>query len=251
MTNNNGNISAIRGGKSKQNPDNLAERAYLQIKQDIFDFRLLPGDRFTESEVATRVQASRTPVREALYRLQREGYVDVHYRAGWQIKPFDFRFFEEMYDIRIILEIEAIHKLCDLQTHPPMIDELCQIWLVPENERLSDPFTVSVLDERFHEILVEAAGNKEMSRIHHDITERLRIIRRLDFDYERRIQATYKEHADILRTIVKRRNDQARMLLKSHIQESRSEVRKITLHKMHQTRNQIDSRVMSHQYDKN
>ena len=51
--------------------------AYERIKSDIFDFRLLPGDRFSEPEIAERFGMSRTPVREALLRLEREGYVTV------------------------------------------------------------------------------------------------------------------------------------------------------------------------------
>ncbi|MCE3253821.1 MAG: GntR family transcriptional regulator, partial [Cellvibrio sp.] len=67
---------------------NLTERIYQTLKDDIFSFRLLPGDRFSENEIAERVAASRTPVREALARLQREGFVDVSFRSGWQVKPF-------------------------------------------------------------------------------------------------------------------------------------------------------------------
>ena len=98
-------ISPIRRGKDRG--ENLADRIYNQLKQDIFEFRLLPGDRFSENEIAERVQASRTPVREALFRLQREGYVDVLYRSGWQIRPFDFKSFEDPYDVRLIIEIAA------------------------------------------------------------------------------------------------------------------------------------------------
>ena len=60
----------------------LADSVYLGIKQNIFDFQLLPGDRFTENEIATRLKVSRTPVREALYRLEREGYLQVQFRSG-------------------------------------------------------------------------------------------------------------------------------------------------------------------------
>jgi len=69
----------------------LAERVYQQLKDDIFGFRLLPGDRFSEGGVAERMQASRTPVRQALYRLEREGYLEVFFRSGWQVRPFDFK----------------------------------------------------------------------------------------------------------------------------------------------------------------
>jgi DNA-binding GntR family transcriptional regulator len=74
----------------------LAEGVYRQLKQDIFDFRLLPGDRFTESEVAVRLRVSRTPVREALYRLQKEGYLQVHFRAGWSVRELDFKQFDDL-----------------------------------------------------------------------------------------------------------------------------------------------------------
>src|SRR3981081_1863343 len=80
-----------RSGKRKKvatdedRKPSLAESVYLGIKQDIFDFRLLPGDRFTENEVAGRLKVSRTPAREALYRLEREGYLHVHFRNGWSV----------------------------------------------------------------------------------------------------------------------------------------------------------------------
>lgn len=236
MTENTNRLTVLRGGKRKENSENLAERIYSRLKEEIFDFQLLPGDRFSENEVAERMAASRTPVREALYRLQREGYVDVLYRSGWQVKPFDFRFFEEIYDMRIIIEMAAVKKICEQETSSPLLDDLKRIWLVPAAERIGDPSTVSLLDERFHEMLVEAAGNSEMAKIHHGITERIRIIRRLDFTKKLRVEATYVEHGKILRAVLQRRADQAQMLLKSHIEESKAEVRKITLHMLHSAR---------------
>lgn len=232
-------LTVLRGGKRKDNSENLADRIYSRLKEEIFDFHLLPGDRFSENEVAERMSASRTPVREALYRLQRDGYVDVLYRSGWQVKPFDFRFFEEIYDMRIIIELASVKKICTQESISPLLEDLKRIWLVAPTERISDSATVSLLDERFHEMLVEAAGNSEMAKIHHNITERIRIIRRLDFTKKPRVEATYIEHGKILRAILQRRTDQAQMLLNSHIEESKAEVRKITLHMLHSARNQI------------
>lgn len=227
-------ISPIRRGKDRG--ENLADRIYNQLKQDIFEFRLLPGDRFSENEIAERVQASRTPVREALFRLQREGYVDVLYRSGWQIRPFDFKSFEDLYDVRIIIETAAVKRLCEMEVPPATLNDLKQIWLVPAGERLSDGATVSQLDERFHEMLVEGTGNVEMAQMHHAVTERIRIIRRLDFTKPPRIDATYTEHGKILRAVLQRRADQSQLLLKTHIEESKAEVRKITVHMLHTAR---------------
>src|SRR3982751_5557454 len=91
----------------------LAIGVYERIKAEIFDFCLLPGDRFTETEVAQRVGVSRTPVREALYRLEREGYIGVSSRNGWNVRPFDFALFENLYDVRVVLELAAVRKICE------------------------------------------------------------------------------------------------------------------------------------------
>lgn len=220
--------------KKKEEPRlNLTDRIYRQIKEDIFDFRLLPGDRFSENEIAERVQASRTPVREALSRLQREGFVEVSFRSGWQVKPFDFNQFEQLYDVRIVLELAAVKKLCEMEPAPDL-NELKKTWLVKVADRLEDGPTVCVMDERFHEQLIEATGNKEMARIHHDITERLRVIRRIDFTKKNRIEATYEEHGKILRNVIQRRSEDAQRLLRSHIEASKAEVRKITLHMLYE-----------------
>ena len=110
------------------------------------------------------------------------------------------------------------------------------IWLVPTGERSSDMAQVSRWDEEFHCKLVAAAGNAEMARVHRDVTDRIRIIRRLDFTKQARIDATYEEHAKILKAVQRRRGDQAAMLLRAHIETSQAEVRKITLHQVHRAR---------------
>ena len=98
--------------------------------------------------------------------------------------------------------------------------------------RLSDGLLVASHDEAFHISLVEAVGNAELSRVHRDVTERIRIIRRLDFTRAPRIEKTYDEHALILDAIFGRRTDEALQLLRSHIEASKAEVRKITLHRL-------------------
>lgn len=224
--------------RGKERPENLAERIYLQLKDDIFEFRLLPGDRFSEGEIAERMAASRTPVRQALYRLEREGYLEVYFRSGWQVKPFDFAHFEELYEVRIVLELEAVKRLCERPNDelPDALEQLRRTWMVQPEQRLQDGREVSRLDERFHCQLVEAAGNREMARLHAEVSEKIRIIRRLDFTQGPRVEITYEEHARILGAILSRRCEEAQLLLKTHIEVSKAEVRKITLHMLHSAR---------------
>ncbi len=215
-----------------------AVEVYEQLKRDIAEFKLVPGDRFTENELSERLGVSRTPVRQALTRLQQEGYVEVLFRSGWRVLPFDFEQFEQLYDLRMVLETTAAHRLCTdgQRVDGELLGKLNAIWLVPAAERSADTLQVSKWDEEFHCLLVAAAGNAEMARVHRDVTDRIRIIRRLDFTKQARIDATYEEHGKILKAIQRKRGDQAAMLLRAHIETSQAEVRKITLHQVHLAR---------------
>jgi DNA-binding GntR family transcriptional regulator len=212
-------------------PERLAGSVYLAVRNDLYDFRLAPGQRFSESEVAAQLGVSRTPVREALYRLRDEGYIDVASKSGWTVRPFEFETFERLYEVRVVLELAAVRKLCEM-VPAPSLDELKDVWLVPPAERLADGREVGRLDELFHQTLVIATANPELARIHREIADRIRIVRRLEFTMPDRIAKTYAEHAQILRAIVRRKLDQALMLLRTHIELARGEVRKITLHKL-------------------
>ncbi len=217
---------------------NLAEQVYDELKGQMHDFRLVPGDRFSEAEIGTRLGVSRTPVREALFRLRNEGLLDVESKSGWFVRPIDFGKLEQLYDLRVVLETASVLRLCTRAEPAPELDGLKTVWLVPVAERLQDGREVGALDELFHATLVRAAGNDEIARVHWDVTERIRIIRRLDFTRADRMEATYAEHAKILRAIIQRKPDQALMLLKSHIEQSKAEVRKITLSTLHEARAQ-------------
>jgi DNA-binding GntR family transcriptional regulator len=220
-----------------------AEEVYAQLKLDIAAFKLVPGDRFTENEVSERLGVSRTPVRQALFRLQQEGYVEVLFRSGWRVLPFDFDRFDQLYDLRMVLETAAAHRLCERgsEADPSLIDQLAAIWLVPEAERSADTGQVAAWDEAFHCTLVAAARNAEMTRVHRDVTDRIRIIRRLDFTQQTRIDATYAEHGQILKAVQRKRGGQASLLLRAHILTSQAEVRKITLHQVFLARQAIRS----------
>jgi DNA-binding GntR family transcriptional regulator len=215
---------------------NLAEQVYATLKGQIHDFQLVAGDRFSEAELGARLGVSRTPVREALFRLRNEGFLDVEAKLGWFVKPIDFAKLEELYDLRTVLELSSVLRLCNRNDDPAELEALKDIWLVPAADRLSDARQVGANDEQFHATLVRAAGNSEMARVHWDVTERIRIIRHLDFTRLDRVEATYTEHAKILRAVMQRKADQAQLLLKAHIDQSKVEVRKITLHTLNEAR---------------
>jgi DNA-binding GntR family transcriptional regulator len=222
--------------RSPTNP--LAEDIYARVKDEIFDFQLLPGQRFTETEVAVRYGVSRTPVRDALYRLKREGFLEVAFRSGWSVRPLDFELFDDLYDMRIVLETAAIERLCGLGDISAL-ESLALVWFADPAARCRDAREISGLDEAFHVTLVEVAGNREITRVHRELTEKIRVMRRLDFLKPLRIDATYDEHAAILKLIMRRSAAEASRLIRSHILESKAEVKTITIHMLRQAREAI------------
>ena len=217
----------------------LPDYVYGNLRDDIFGLRLLPGDQVTETDIAAYFDVSRTPVREALQRLQRDGLMQGYVRGGWEVVPVDFKRYEDLYEMRRIIELHAVTRLCrdDTTIDQLLIDDLQKIWCCPVSERQVDGLQVASLDEAFHQTLVRATGNLEMATTFDRLTDRVRIVRRLDFLYGDCVQLTYDEHAAILGAIAKRDSAAALRLMTAHIEDSHVSVRQLTLHHLHSVRN--------------
>ena len=219
----------------------LPEYVYARLREDIFDMRLLPGDQITETEIAAFFKVSRTPVREALQRLQADGLMQGYVRGGWEVVPINFKRFEDLYELRTLIETHAVKRLCaGVRTggniDAGMIESLKTVWCVPSAERISDGRSVALLDELFHQTLVRATGNLEIASAFDALTDRIRIVRRLDFVYGDCVQSTYDEHAAILTDIVAGAEADALAKISAHIEGSHAEVNQITLHRLHSAR---------------
>jgi DNA-binding GntR family transcriptional regulator len=221
-----------------QRRQSLADSVYEQLKSELFEFQLLPGDRFTEAEVADRTGASRTPVRQALYRLQRERFLDVNFRSGWEVRPLDFDQLDALYELRVLLEQTSVRRMKNLSAEElnVILLPLEARWQVRPSERSSDGLQVAAWDEEFHCSLVAASKNTEFVRVHMEVTEKIRIVRRLDFTQRLRIIATYQEHASMIEALRKGAFSATADQLATHIEVSRVEGRKLTLLKLQNAR---------------
>jgi DNA-binding GntR family transcriptional regulator len=148
-----------------------------------------------------------------------QGYV----RGGWEVVPIDFKRFDDLYEMRKLIETFAIRKLLsqaaplsDVVLH--MLDELEPVWNVPLQRRLREGRQVAALDEAFHHALVVAAGNEELTSAMQRVTDRIRVVRRLDFVYGDCVDDTYDEHVAILRAIRSGEAEQSASLIALHIE---------------------------------
>ncbi|MBU3602756.1 GntR family transcriptional regulator [Polynucleobacter sp. AM-25C3] len=198
----------------------------------------MPGELISEGNLAKIVNVSSTPLRQALQQLQHGGFIKAIPKIGWQIAPLDFDKLDEMYGFRILIELNAVKALCNTNRDDQIFKDLQKIWLTPKSKRSFNTLDIGILDEQFHSSLVKASGNEEMLKTHSEITERIKIVRRLDFTKSDRINSTYDEHGQIIKAILAGRVAEAQRLLKAHIEQSKIEVRKITLGMLQDARKQ-------------
>jgi DNA-binding GntR family transcriptional regulator len=189
-----------------------AEEVHRELRAALLAGAFPYGQRLVEEQLAERFATSRTPVREALRRLEGDGHV-VRDRSGG-VRPNAPRVsaMRELYAVRIVLEDLAVRT-----ADPERLDGLHEEWLELRDEHDDGPDFVHA-DEAFHETL--AAANGAAERYLRDINERIRVIRIHDFTTPDRIDATIDEHLEILEAIRAGRTDAGAALMRVHIERS-------------------------------
>ena len=172
------------------------------------------GQRLVEEQLAERFNTSRTPVREALRRLEGDGHVQRDRAGGVRPNAPRVSARRELYAVRTVLEDLAV-RTADPEQLVPLHDE----WLELRSERDETPDFVHA-DEAFHEALAHASGNAATERYLHDINERIRVIRIHDFTTVDRIETTIEEHLEILDALRAGKQDAAAALMRVHIERS-------------------------------
>lgn len=145
----------------------LRERVYEALQQALICGELAPGQRLRDAELAARLGVSRTPVREALQRLEDEGLVETSPRASTRVTPLDARVVREAFPVAA-----ALHALATRHAVPRLTAEHLDT-MRAANEALAARIAAVeaaavleaiALDDRFHGIVVEAAQNQEIVR---------------------------------------------------------------------------------------
>jgi DNA-binding GntR family transcriptional regulator len=141
-----------------ERPPTLGRRAYQQIQQAIRDGVITHGEIYSENELAESLGMSRTPVREALIALNREGIVIIESQRGFRLREISEAERQEIFDLRSLLEAFVARRLTASATS----QDLTRLHaLVDEQERLGDADAASqflALDEEFHLLQSEVLG---------------------------------------------------------------------------------------------
>jgi len=207
---------------------------YQLLRAKIMDFDLFPGTRVTESELAEQFKVSRTPIREALKRLEVEGLINIRAKQGCFVRPVDTETISSYYDVRVALETMAVELAC---TNMPKqdIEALCEFWN-PKNcsYDLDYPDQIQKVEEAFHVKIAEGSGNDVLVHFLKDVNDRIRVIRRLGFPDKKSIKETYEEHYEICSLILANKAKSAKSAIEKHIRKSQGIARSVTLNQLDQ-----------------
>jgi DNA-binding GntR family transcriptional regulator len=202
-----------------------ADSVYSAVKGRILSYDLRPSQRISETQVAKELGVSRTPAREALRRLEQEGWLVLVPRQGYYVRAYSLREVDEVYDLRIAVERHTARTAAEHAPHASL-SHLRQEWEALESTREAmSPLDWLDADEEFHSRVAAVTGNRRLMAILQRINERIRIIRRIDYTRPERATLTRAEHLDIVDLIQARSAAVAADHMEQHILRSKESVK--------------------------
>lgn len=199
----------------KQPP--AAERVYTHIKQAVLDRRYEGGTLLTEGELADAVGVSRTPVREALLKLEVEGLIRLYPKKGALVLAVSAQEIRDVVETRLLVEEFAVRKA--VPAPAALVARLEE--LLAEQKRhaaAGDLAAFAVSDRCFHAEIVKHAGNEILSRLYDQLRDRqLRMGVAMMQALPDRITRNHDEHSEILDRIRAGDADGAAACVRGHL----------------------------------
>lgn len=187
------------------------------IAREIFVGHFATGKHLKEEELAEHFHTSRAPVREAMYLLQVEGLVERLPRRGTVVKEYTNNELRELYDVRLGLECTAIDKLAQCwneETSARFVDVLGQMGKAVS---AGDAAMYAHLNDTFHKLFVQCAGNKMLWRIYRQMNNLLIILLQVSTQEVVQMQTSYVEHQAIVQALQQADFALAKDLLGQHV----------------------------------
>lgn len=191
----------------------LGESAYARIRAAIRDGDLAPGERLTEVDLAARFGVSRTPVRQAIARLEAEGLVTHEARRGLAVTRPDHQQVVELYVMREVLE-GAAARLAAQHASDTEIAAMAEI-VERELAAFGNAAALAAENQRFHGLLYLAAHNRYLLRSLEQLGATMSLLPSL-LTRDGRAEQAHAEHRALLKAILKRDGDAAEAAARRH-----------------------------------
>jgi DNA-binding GntR family transcriptional regulator len=200
----------------------LSNSIVATLKERIIGWQYPPEHRLTEEGLCREFGVSRSPVREALRVLATNGFVRRMANRGYAVRQVNMRELEELYEVRLALELFTVEALAARGVPATALDALRETWQRIEQEPARSDEEMAELDTEFHETLVALVGNETLLQQLQAINERLLVFRMIDFGKEDRVATTCVQHLNIIAQIAARDPEGARKAVRSNIDDGRT-----------------------------
>jgi DNA-binding GntR family transcriptional regulator len=213
----------------------LSSRVYREIKRALLDGQFAPGELLPEDSLTDATGASRTPVREALMRLQGEGLVRIVPRKGARVSAMDEDELRELVETRVLLESAFLERAIE-KIPAASISEIKRKMnaIISEMETMDTDSSAwskkrleySKLDFKFHRMLVKAADNRFLLKYYDEVLERVILYsHHTIIKYPLSFMQSAKEHDDILTAIINRDTTEVKKLISNHLKNLNTRLR--------------------------
>lgn len=200
----------------------IRNKVFDLVRGEILSCTLMPGEELREGELARRYGVSKSPVRDAMQKLEFEGLVEIEPRRGHRVKPISVSDAEDILDLRIILETGVVRKIISVATD----DEIAAL----DRFRYADFSSIPAFadyNRGFHHALSVMSGNNrlaEETRRVMEIYDRLCVVSLREQRGERGFDEPLADHIAIIGAIQARNASRAARLVAKHIGKSRAAI---------------------------
>ncbi|WPZ19064.1 GntR family transcriptional regulator [Geobacillus subterraneus] len=196
--------------------ETLKKQVYEYLREEIITGGIAPGERLVEEKIAKQIQVSRSPIREAIRMLEKDGLVIVNKGGGVTVFNPDMKNFQSLYECRVELEPAAAYYVAQRITEE-QIEEL-RAQLFCNDGKSFELKEILEINTKFHEGIVQASGNPFLIKMIREIRGinslyRMAILRKGVL----RIESAVQEHLEIFEAIINGDGEKARKYMKEHI----------------------------------
>lgn len=212
-----------------EQPVPMRKQVYEHLRTQILNRTIEPSSRLVEAQIAKEIGISRTPVREALHLLEKDGFLESLPRVGYCVKKLAWDELDEIFEIRRVNELLAcrwaMQKIDDIQ-----LEKLERnLEKVKDGLRQDEPDIFLHYDEEFHEIIFEVAGSRHLFEICQQLRRLMLRYRAASIKSNETVKVALQGHEKILQCLRSRDEKGLEEAMTAHLEFSKQDIRKEAL----------------------
>lgn len=195
----------------------LRDVVFKTLRQAILKGELEPGERLMEIQLAERLGVSRTPIREAIRKLELEGLVLMIPRKGAEVAKISEQDLRDVLEVRRSLEELAIDLACQRMTQEELEELKAKEEAFAQAIKEGDAMQIAETDEQYHDVIYNSTKNQKLVQILNNLREQMYRYRLEYIKDENKRQILLVEHEHILKALSLRHVQEAKMAAREHI----------------------------------